>query len=114
VHASESSEYEAFEIAKTIDETAAYESISMGMGQVMGFNYGSLGYTSAKAMFDKFSSDESTQVQGMATFISNNSGCKQAVLNKDPYAFERYYNGGVSGYAEKIAAAYKNITGKGL
>lgn len=32
-------EYEAFNFALTLDQDAAYQSISMGFGQIMGFNY---------------------------------------------------------------------------
>ena len=89
------SEYAAFEFAKTLDPEAAYQSISMGMGQIMGFNYKAAGYNSAKEMFDDFNEGHSQQINGMVTFIENYNGGKalSALQNSDYRTFVRYYNG---------------------
>lgn len=46
--------YQAFTIAKGLNEKGGYESISMGMFQIMGFNYEPAGYESAKEIFTDY------------------------------------------------------------
>lgn len=74
-------EYAAFSLALSINEEAAYRSISMGFGQVMGNNYETGGYSSAKDMFDAYSSSASAQVKGFCDFIEVNG---YTYLLKDP------------------------------
>ena len=87
------SEYGAFNLAKELNEDAAYQSISMGMGQIMGFNYKSAGYNSAKEMFDAFSKSEEEQIKGMIKFIENNPKMLKALQDGDLETFVKFYNG---------------------
>lgn len=109
VHTNQNSEYEAFEFAKTISEAAAYESISMGLGQIMGFNYSCMGYSSAKEMFEDFSIGNTEQLIGMKEFIRNNKSMLKALQSKDIYTFAKKYNGpgAASSYEEKVIKAKK-------
>lgn len=97
-----------FEFAKTLNSNAAYKSISMGMGQIMGGNYATCGYKSPKEMYDKFATGETEQIKAMVKFIVNTpnlyKACKE--LNWDNMA--RYYNGAgnVSDYSPKLKNGY--------
>ncbi|HZD06544.1 MAG TPA: N-acetylmuramidase domain-containing protein, partial [Longimicrobiales bacterium] len=68
-HGRQSGEWEAFELARSLDEGAALLSVSMGLPQIMGFNHARLGYGSPKAMFDRFSADVRTHLLGLFDFI---------------------------------------------
>ena len=63
--------YAVFEWAKKMDEYAAYMSISMGVGQIMGFNYADAGYDSAKEMYDDFCTGYIAQLYGFFNYIIN-------------------------------------------
>lgn len=67
---SQTSEYEAFELAKSLDENSAYLAISMGLPQIMGFNYLTAGYSSANEMFEDFSISETNQMNAFGRFIA--------------------------------------------
>lgn len=69
VHASHDNEWDAYTFARSLDETAAYESTSMGFPRIMGFNYDLVGYESAGQMFDAFSSSERYQLLSYFDFI---------------------------------------------
>lgn len=66
----QTSEYEAFELAKTLDENTAYLAISMGLPQIMGYNHLDIGYNSAKEMFEDFSISETNQMDAFGRFIA--------------------------------------------
>jgi hypothetical protein len=94
--------YGAFNFAKTLNEDSAYNAISMGFGQVMGYNYSVLGYSSAKETFNDFSKGEVQQIEGMMKFIKNyNPKMLNALQNNDYNTFGLYYNGG-SDYGSKV------------
>ncbi len=94
-------QYLALEYAKSIDSEAAYRSISMGVGQLMGFNYDVLGYMSAEEMFEKISSGYANQIEGMIKFIK-----KENLDEKDIEEFFRNYNGdNVENYMERYVNA---------
>jgi len=106
------SEYLAFKFALTLNEDAAYQSISMGMGQIMGFNYSVTGYHSAKEMYKDFNSGHKSQIKGMVAFISNYSNGKglKALQNSDLEKFVTLYNGSgqVSTYTNMMKARMKD------
>lgn len=62
-------QYLALQYAKEIDREAAYKSISMGMGQILGVNYNMLGFTSAEEMYDMMSDCYENQIETMISFI---------------------------------------------
>lgn len=112
-HTSQTQEHDAFDFAKTIDSSAAYWSTSMGLAQIMGFNYAVCNYSSAKAMYDDFSKGESQQITGFCKFIANydNGKLLAACKSKDYYTMGNIYNGDGSTYGPKLEAAtsdYKN------
>lgn len=109
-------EWQTFEFAKTIHERAALEAISMGMAQVMGFNYLTVGYSSPKQMFDDFNDPtfgERNQLTGFFAYIFNREGLLEAVKRKDWNTIAAGYNGlgGVATYAPLIRSKYLELGG---
>lgn len=107
-HTSQTQENDAFDFAKTLNENAAYMSISMGLGQIMGFNHQTCGFSTAKAMYTDFAKGEGNQIKGMIMFIASNSSLLQACRDKNYKKIAEYYNGAgnVSDYAPKLEKAY--------
>jgi hypothetical protein len=91
----QSSEYAAFNFAQSLNEEAAYQSISMGLGQIMGGNFKSAGYSSAKEMYEDFNKGHEQQIKGMITFFENyrNGGTLKALQKMDIETFVSQYNG---------------------
>jgi hypothetical protein len=90
-----------------IDEDVALRSTSWGLGQVMGFNAGAAGYSSARAMVEAFAEDEEAHLEAMIRFIIAN-GLDDELRRHDWAGFARGYNGSgqVTAYAAKLAAAF--------
>jgi hypothetical protein len=101
-------EHACLQKAITINENAAYQSISMGLAQTMGFHAERLGYTNAKAMFEDYSRSESIQIEKFIVFLSTDSRLSQAVKDKDWSTVARIYNGDTTGrYASHLVQNYK-------
>lgn len=93
---------------------SALESVSWGLGQVMGYHWKSLGYKSLQAFVNAMYQDEASQLDAMCRYIKVN-GLINALKNKDWKAFALGYNG--KGYAKnsydtKLANAYKKWASK--
>ena len=82
----------------------------MGMGQVMGFNYSMLGYSSAEAMFNDFCKGEKEQIIGMIKYIEL-ANMITAIKNKNFREIARIYNGSgnVDVYSVKIEGYYNTL-----
>ncbi len=93
VHQNQSSEWAAFNLASTLNATAAKESISMGLTQILGSNYRAIGYASPDAMFAAFAADEKFQLLGFFNFVKNDPRQINALRNRDYVGFARIYNG---------------------
>lgn len=103
-------EYLALNKALPINEEAAYLSTSWGLGQIMGFNFKTAGYKSAKEMAEAFKISEYNQLEGMIRHILSNKHLTEALktLNWDVFAY--FYNGKdylKFDYANRLATAYK-------
>ena len=115
-HANQAAEWLAFDEAKSVDERAAYDSISMGVAQVMGFNAGRLGYADAKTMFAALANSEDAQAIGFFEFIRTSRALHKAAQEKDWPNFARLYNGPAyakNAYDVKMAgyyAAWQRVT----
>jgi len=86
------SEWTTLQLAQRYDETAALKSISMGSPQIMGGNFGLLGYSTVFQMFDDFQNDIRNQIIGLFLFIQGKN-LTAALQNQDFVAFARGYNG---------------------
>jgi hypothetical protein len=97
------------ERAAAIDRKAAYESVSWGLGQVMGAHWAWLGYASIDALVAEARSGVGGQARLMARYIEK-AGLSPSLGRRDWAAFARGYNGpdyARHGYDRKIAAAYE-------
>ena len=114
-HNGQATEWESLEIARSLSETNALYSISMGAPQVMGFNYKSIGYSSVKEMFDAFSKDIRYHIMALFDFCTAKSTRVQYLLTGDFLSFAKEYNGLTAPEAyEKRLNQYYEIYKKSL
>ena len=104
-------EWSAFGVAQGLDARAAKFSISMGLPQIMGFNFAAIGYNSVEEMFDAFSADERVQLSGFFDFVRGKRAASkqvEALRAKDFASFAAQYNGGgqVELYSGRIQSYY--------
>jgi peptidoglycan/xylan/chitin deacetylase (PgdA/CDA1 family) len=118
-HGNYNKEWKIFEFARNLDEKAALNSISMGLGQIMGFNADKVGYRSAKEMFDNMSNNLKSQIDGffLALSYKDNRGvsCMDSLKANNYEGFAACYNGygQNAAYGSRIkeaAEAYKEVT----
>lgn len=104
------SRYKLLERAIAIDLDAAYQSISIGTYQIMGFNHALCGHQTARQMFDAFCESEAYQLSALAGFLLK-KGLDKALAEGDFAKIEQVYNGGgLNGtYAAKMRAASKRL-----
>ena len=94
--------------ARAIDRAAADQSVSWGLGQVMGANWRALGYGSVHDLVAEARSGVAGQVAVMARFIRAN-GLAGSLRRRDWRAFARLYNGPAfarNAYDAKMARAH--------
>ncbi|KXF76065.1 peptidoglycan-binding protein [Paramesorhizobium deserti] len=95
--------------AMRIDRNAALESVSWGLGQVMGAHWQWLGYADVEALVAEARGSVAGQIRLMLRFIEKSSLVE--VLNRHDWAgFARRYNGPLYSkyaYDRKMAAAWK-------
>lgn len=119
-HGDHLKEWRVFDFARNLDEEAAMKSISMGLAQIMGFNYDKVGYRSVKEMFDNMSSGAKSQLDAFFLGLSNknnNSGkpCLDALKTNNYVAFAGCYNAAGQDYLygsqiTKAVTAYMEVT----
>ena len=88
----QASRWTLLERARAIDADAADQSVSWGVGQVMGANWRKLGYGSVRELVAEARSGVPGQVRLMVRFIRAH-GLDKALRAKDWRAFARAYNG---------------------
>lgn len=101
-------QYEKLAIAESLHWEAAHLSASWGLGQVMGFNFESLGYPSLKAFIDAMYESEAKQLDAMCRYIKVNYLVDE-LQRHDWAGFAKGYNGSnyaINKYDTKLAAAY--------
>jgi hypothetical protein len=105
------SEYSRLEKAITLDRKSALQSASWGIGQVMGSNHVSAGFTEIEAMVAAIVNNEDAQLLAMANFIKANH-LTSALQRQNWQAFARGYNGSnfkENDYDTRLAASYENF-----
>lgn len=90
-HGDQNQEYKAFNLARSISEDAAYQSISLGLPQLMSFHYAKLGYDSPQEMYLAFQSEDE-QIRAMFVFMEK-SGAIKKLKDGDLLGFAKIYNG---------------------
>lgn len=102
--------------AIAIDRKAALESVSWGLGQVMGAHWAWLGFGSVEQLVAEVRSDVAGQARLMARYITK-AGLSGALATRDWAAFARGYNGPgyrKNRYNRKLATAYDRYTKNGV
>ena len=97
--------------AAEISRKAAYESVSWGLGQVMGAHWAWLGYADVDALAAEARSGALGQARLMARFIVK-AGLADALSGRSWAAFARGYNGPGfrrNSYDRKLSAAYARL-----
>lgn len=105
---SQSARWKMLNRAAEIDATAAFESVSWGLGQVMGSHWEWLGFKSVTELVNLCRRDAAGQVELMAKFIEK-AGLVGSLRSRNWPAFARGYNGPAyraNAYDTKMAAAY--------
>lgn len=109
-HGRQATEWQVFEFARSLDDTAAKLAISMGSPQIMGFNYTLIGYESVQHMFEAFSQSESQQIVGLFNLIkgpNTHSRMLEALQSGNLHRFAELYNG--RGQAGRYADIIRNL-----
>ena len=91
-----------------IDAQAALESVSWGLGQVMGAHWSWLGYATVDELVNTARSSVAGQIDLMVRYIEQ-AGLVDEIRRRDWAGFARGYNGAnyaKHGYHTKLAAAY--------
>jgi len=106
-HGKNNREWEVLTFARALNDTAALKSISMGMSQVVGFNFKAIGYESVQQMFESFARSAHAQILALFDYVKGPSGSSPvitAMQNGDFVAFARAYNGpaNTAVYSERI------------
>ncbi|MFT4062202.1 MAG: N-acetylmuramidase domain-containing protein [Edaphocola sp.] len=91
-------EWAAFNDAFSKDPQAALLTTSIGLPQIMAFNYVQCGYRSVNDMWDDFKKGEYNQVAALVRFIRANKKLYAALAAKDWHTVASIYNG--SGYKD--------------
>ena len=106
------SEWAAFEFARSLNETAAMRSISMGAPQIMGFNHQRIGYATPQAMFSAFDDSYPAQLIGLINFILSDAVLVAAIRQRDWRTVAKLYNGPgqVEVYALRMEKAYREAS----
>lgn len=110
-HGNQAREWEVFQFACSLDDTAAKRAISMGAPQIMGFNFQLIGYASVQDMFNAFSRSDRDQIIGFFDFVNNvlpAGGALNHLRRRDFLAFATVYNGAgqASHYASLMKTGY--------
>jgi hypothetical protein len=111
-YASGPAEYGRLERAMALDEQAALESASWGLGQVMGYHAQELGYGTVDQYVSRMMASEDEQLAAMAAFIQHN-GLDKALRNHDWAAFAHGFNGpgyAKNAYDKKLASAWQHVS----
>lgn len=109
------SSHDKLAVAAQLNWDAAHKSASWGLGQIMGFNFSSIGYATLKEFVDDMYESEAKQLKAMGMFLKAN-GLISKLQRHDWAGFARGYNG--SAYAKnqydvKLAAAYAKAKKEG-
>lgn len=98
--------------ARNIDNEAALRATSMGMFQIMGFNYRRCGFSDALSMYETMRRSEDAQLHAFVAFIKNDAGLWKCLRDRNWTSFARFYNGpsyAKNAYDTKLAIAYQRF-----
>jgi hypothetical protein len=105
----ESAQHGRLQAACSYDRTAALESASWGLGQIMGYQWKALGYSALQDFINAMYKDEAGQLDAMIRFIKVNK-LVDYLNNHQWAAFAAKFNGpsyAINHYDTKLADAHK-------
>jgi hypothetical protein len=85
-------QYDRLALAISKDRTAALQSASWGIGQIMGMNYARAGFQNVEDMVAAMSDSEDQQLTAMGSFLTS-TGLAASLQAHDWASFARGYNG---------------------
>lgn len=106
-------EYLKLYLAAQLDQEAAVQSASWGIGQIMGFNWKACGERSVIGFLLAVHHSEDTQLALMAQFIKSDTRMALALRQHDWAAFAARYNGPAyakNAYDIKLAKAFAQVS----
>lgn len=112
--ASQAARWRMLERAVAIDRKAAFESVSWGIGQVMGAHWAWLGFRDVEALVEQARAGAAGQARLMARYIVK-AGLREALAQRDWARFAHGYNGPnyrKNRYHTRLAAAYRRNAGQ--
>jgi hypothetical protein len=86
-------EYDRLQRAMQLDERAALESASWGLGQIMGFNAAASGFANVEAMVTAMVASEAAHLQAVVKFITSNTALHNAYRAPNFAKIAFFYNG---------------------
>ncbi|MES1977304.1 MAG: N-acetylmuramidase family protein [Pseudomonadota bacterium] len=104
-------EQDRLQRAMRLDREAALKSASWGKFQIMGFNFGMVGFNSIQAFVNAMYAGEREHLMAFLLFVQN-AGLVPALRRNDWAAFALGYNGegyAANQYDTKLAAAFVNF-----
>ena len=102
----QSKEWIAFNDAFSKDADAAMQSTSIGLGQIMGFHFQRLGYSTVGQMWDDAKKGIENQINQLVKFINSDANLKSAIEHHNWTDVAEIYNG--KGFRE-LAAKYRRV-----
>ena len=107
----QSKEWEAFNNAFSINADGAMMATSIGLGQIMGFHYRTLGYKTVGEMWDDAKISLDRQIWQIFAFIASNSKLLNGLNRHNWDAVATNYNGaGYKALAKKIGREAYDIS----
>lgn len=106
----QTNEWLAFNEAFYINPNAAMQATSIGLFQIMGFHYKTLGFKKVGDMWDFCKESEANQLELGVRFINSNAKLRKALKENDYHTFAYYYNGAQYqkfNYAARLKSAYE-------
>ncbi len=100
---------------RLLHETAALESASWGLFQIMGHHWQRLGYLDAQHFADTMALSEAAQLDAFVSFIETDTALHKALKGRNWAEFARRYNGPAYArnlYDVKLARAYAQFAGE--
>lgn len=109
-------QYDRLNRAIALDRTAALQSASWGVGQIMGENYAMAGFPDVEGMVAAMADSEDAQLAAVASFLTK-SNMASFLRNRDWASFAAKYNGpnyAINQYDVKLGDAFKKYSSGGM
>lgn len=105
-------QYERLSLAMAKNRNAALQSVSWGIGQILGEYFAAAGFADVEAMVAAMSQSEDRQLAAMGNFLISNR-LERALQTHDWTVFARGYNGpnyAINRYDVRLTAAYQKYS----